>query len=228
MTTQKVSTDEGDSSSSRPRWYRGVYRAAYRLRLVVWQRSRPPTALVALVEGSAAGPPGRALDLGCGTGVDSVYLAAHGWDVTGIDMVPRALSLARRAAATAGVEARFVQGDVTRLRALGVGQDVDLVLDFGCFHTLPEDLRERYVEAVSEVAAPGATLLLYGFRRAPRAAPISAGLTPEEVTRRFTSAGWEVEHADAAPAADVSPTGRRSRVSFELWHYRLRRTRSVT
>jgi methylase of polypeptide subunit release factors len=53
---------------------------------------------VALVEGPAAPPPGRALDLGCGTGMDSVYLALHGWDVTGVDQVPRAMALAHHRA----------------------------------------------------------------------------------------------------------------------------------
>ncbi|HEY2195794.1 MAG TPA: class I SAM-dependent methyltransferase [Actinomycetospora sp.] len=226
MTEPRVAIVD-DEPPQRPRWYRGVYRAAYRLRLVVWRRSRPPTGLVALVEGSEAVTPGRALDLGCGTGTDTIYLAAHGWDVTGIDMVPRALTMARRSASEAGVEAAFVHGDVTRLSALGIGQGYDLVLDFGCLHTLPDDLRGRYVQAVSQVAAPGATLLLYGFRRPPRAAPMTAGLAPEEVTRRFAPAGWEVVHVGPAPDADVSPAGRRSRVSFDLWHYRLRRVRSA-
>lgn len=223
MTGQRVAIGDNDESSPRRRWYRGVYRAAYRLRLVVWQRSRPPTDLVALVEGGEALAPGRALDLGCGTGTDTIYLATHGWEVTGIDIVPRALALARRAAAEAGAEARFVHGDVTRVTTLGVGQGYDLILDFGCLHTLPDDRRDTYVHAVSQVAGPGATLLLYGFRRPPKPAPMYAGLTPEEVTRRFGPAGWEVEHAEPASEADVSAVGRRSRVTFDLWRYQLRR-----
>src|SRR5438034_5336187 len=85
------------------RWYAFVYRAAYRLGLRVWERAVPPSGLVDLVEGPSALPPGRALDLGCGTGTDSVYLALHGWDVTGVDMVPKALAAARRRAVVAGV-----------------------------------------------------------------------------------------------------------------------------
>src|SRR5258708_29311804 len=150
------------------RWYGLVYRAAYRLGLTVWERRVPPTDLVALVEAPGAPPPGRALDIGCGTGTDSVYLAEHGWEVTGVDMVPRALAAARRRAAGAGVSPRYVEGDVTRLRELGVGEGYTLLVDFGCFHTLPDDRRGPYVESVSEVAAAGATMLLYGFSRPPR------------------------------------------------------------
>ena len=85
-----------------------VYRLAYRLGLTVWQRASPPADLVALIEGPARLEPGRALDIGCGTGTDTTYLAVHGWEVTAIDMVRKALTAARRKATAAGVAPRFV------------------------------------------------------------------------------------------------------------------------
>src|SRR5262245_29947694 len=177
------------------RWYRVVYRTLYRVGLVFWQRSSPPADLVALIEGPSALSPGRALELGCGTGIDSVYLATHGWDVTAVDMVPKALATARRNATAARVAPRFIKGDVTRLQEFGVGDAYDLVLDFGCFHTLPDDRRPAYVSGVSDAAAPGAILLLYGFKRPPKAAPIHGGVTVEEVRQRFCPAGWDVVDA---------------------------------
>jgi trans-aconitate methyltransferase len=60
------------------RWYQVVYRVLYRVGLVLWQRNAPPDDLVALIEGPSALPAGRALELGCGTGIDSVYLATRG------------------------------------------------------------------------------------------------------------------------------------------------------
>jgi SAM-dependent methyltransferase len=107
------------------RWYQVVYRVLYRVGLVFWQRNAPPDDLVALIEGPSALPAGRALELGCGTGIDSVYLATRGWDVTAVDMVPKALAAARRGASTAGVTPRFIEGDVTRLPDLGVGDGYD-------------------------------------------------------------------------------------------------------
>lgn len=95
-----------------------------------------------------------------------------------MDMVPRSLAIARRRAAAAGLAPRFVQGDVTRRRDLGVGDGFTLLLDFGRFHTLPEDRRDAYVESASAVAGPGATFLLYGFAKPPRLAPTVAGVTP--------------------------------------------------
>jgi SAM-dependent methyltransferase len=209
--------------TSRLRWYQVVYRLAYRLGLAVWQRSQPPAALVALVEGPAALPAGRALDLGCGTGTDAVYLATHGWDVTAVDMVPQALAATRRRATAAGVAPRLVHGDVTRLAGLDVGEGYDLLTDFGCFHTLPDDQRAAYVTSVSHAAAPRATLLLYGFRRPPKAAPMYAGVTDEEIRRRFGAAGWELVVAEPA-AADVEGIAvRGAGERFELRCYRLHR-----
>ena len=214
--------DNDLSAAEQLRWYRIVYGAAYRLGLVVWRRTRPPAGLVSLVEGSPHLTPGRALDLGCGTGTDTVYLAQHGWDVTAVDMVGRALRIAERSATRAGVAPHFVHGDVTRLPALAVGRDHDLVLDFGCLHTLPDDQRSRYVDGVTDVAAAGATLLLYGFHQPPRPAPMHAGLTLDEVRQRFGPAGWDVQRAEPVPE-DLSPAGRRSAARFELWCYQLRR-----
>src|SRR5215471_3060496 len=203
------------------RWYGFVYRTFYRLGLRLWERSRPPSDLVELVEGQSPLPPGRALDLGCGTGTDSVYLARRGWDVTGVDMVPRALAAARRRAAAAGVSPRYVRGDVTRLEQLGIGDGYALILDFGCFHTLPDDRRDPYVASVSGVAAPDATLLLYGFAQPPRLAPMHAGLTPEEVGERFSRGGWTLVSAERASADSIDVAGRRVDEQFELWRCRL-------
>jgi SAM-dependent methyltransferase len=203
------------------RWYGFVYRTAYLLGLKVWDRGVPTADLVELVEGASA--PGRALDLGCGTGTDSIYMAQHGWDVMGVDMVPKALSIARRKAAAAGVSPHFVEGDVTRLHDFGVGDGYTLLLDFGCFHTLPQDRRDAYVQSVSEVARAGATFLLFGFKRPPRLAPMQAGLTHEEVRERFADHRWELVSAGPVGAGEIRAVGRRVDASFEVWRYRLRR-----
>ncbi|WP_199433769.1 class I SAM-dependent methyltransferase [Qaidamihabitans albus] len=208
------------------RWYRVVYWLAYRLGLTVWQRRTPPAELVALVEGPSAPPPGHALDLGCGTGTDTIYLATHGWKVTAIDMVPKALASARRNASAAGVAPRFIEGDVTRLRDFGVGDGYTLVVDFGCFHTLPEDRRLAYVSSVSQAAGPRATLLLYGFSRPPKAAPMHAGVTVDEVRHRFSQDGWELVSAERASAATLGIGVRRADERFELSVFQLERLSS--
>jgi SAM-dependent methyltransferase len=113
---------------------------------------------------------------------------------------------------------------VTRLADLALGDPFDLIVDFGCLHTLPADLRALYVRSVSAVARPGATFLLYGFARPPRLAPMQAGLTEAEVRDRFTGAGWSL--AEAKRVFDDPIVVARSRVdrSFQLWRYVLERS----
>jgi SAM-dependent methyltransferase len=208
--------------NDRLRWYRLVYWLLYRLGLIIWRRHTPPAELVALVRGDTALPSGRALDLGCGTGTDTIYLAGHGWDVTAVDGVPKALSIARRNATAAGVMPRFLHGDVTRLHELNVGSGYTLLLDFGCFHTLPDDRRPAYVKSVSDAAAPEATLLLYGFRRPPKAAPMHAGATVEEIQQRFSPNGWQL--VNAGPTSAETTVVPRADQRFELWCYQLQRS----
>jgi SAM-dependent methyltransferase len=195
----------------------------YRLGLaMVWERALPPAELTALVQGPGALPAGRALDLGCGIGTDTIYLATHGWDVTAVDLTPKALGIARRKAAAAGVDPRFLEGDVTRLADLGVADSYTLLVDFGCFHTLPADRRDAYVTGVTRAAAPGATLLLLGFRGTPRFMPVHAGITVDEVRQRFCGAGWELVDASQRSVPETRAP-RRLRDSFEFWTYQLRR-----
>jgi SAM-dependent methyltransferase len=185
-----------------------VYELMYLVGFKPWDSGVPPPELTAVVEGPGALTPGRALDLGCGTGTNAIYLASRGWEVTAIDAVGRPLRAARRKAEAAGVTPRFVHGDVTRLPELGVGGGHGLVLDLGCFHGVPAGRRDAYAAGVTPAAAPGATFLLFGF--APGAMRIGPlGVTADELRRRLP--GWELEEAT------------RGTDRFETWWYRLRR-----
>ena len=77
------------------------YRIAYLVGFKPWDTGVRPPELVAVVEGPDRLPPGKALDLGSGTGTNAIYLAQHGWDVTAIDFTPRPVRAARRKAAAA-------------------------------------------------------------------------------------------------------------------------------
>jgi SAM-dependent methyltransferase len=136
-----------------------LFRFAYLLGMKPWDSGVPPPELVEWVEGPNALPPGRALDIGCGTGTNCRYLLDHKWQVTGVDFVPRALKVAKQKAPGA----RLLIGDVTRLDELGVSGPFELLLDLGCFHSIPEARRGDYVREAAGVAAPGATFLLFAF-----------------------------------------------------------------
>jgi SAM-dependent methyltransferase len=138
-----------------------------------------------------------------------------------VGAVPEALAIARRNAAAAGVSVNFIQGDATRLPDY-VDDHFDLLLDFGCYHTLPFDQRPASVESVSAVAKPGAIFLLYGFARPPRFAPMAAGISLDEVRERFAQ-GWAIERAEQTTADAIQVARTRVDRSFELWRLRLRR-----
>jgi SAM-dependent methyltransferase len=88
------------------------YRTAYRLGRPAWDTGEPEPELEMLALGRV---PGRALDLGCGTGTDAIDLARRGWQVVGIDFASEAIDKAKAKAAAAGVKVEFVVGDVSRL-----------------------------------------------------------------------------------------------------------------
>ena len=80
-----------------------LFRIFYRVGFAPWDGHPIAQNLQNLVEGTPDAPPlstGTALDLGCGTGDSSIYLAQHGWKVTAVDFVPRALDKARAKAPT--------------------------------------------------------------------------------------------------------------------------------
>ncbi len=147
-----------------------------------------------------AAPAGRALDIGCGTGGDAVYLARQGWTVTAVDGIDQALSRARARGQAAGVQVNWVQGDVCGLEQLGIGDDFDFVLDRGCFHDFTNDQRDRCARGVSAVTSPGAVLLMFAFQ--PRARGMGPrGVTADELMRHF---GQEWELLSSTPDTEVA------------------------
>jgi SAM-dependent methyltransferase len=114
-----------------------------------------------LLEFIAAHPAGRALDLGCGTGTNAITLARHGWQVTGVDFVGRAVRIARQKAHLAGVSIDFRVEDVTHLGT--ITGPFEFVLDIGCFHSLAMGDKVRYVRRLKQLLAPSGTYLMYGF-----------------------------------------------------------------
>ena len=135
-----------------------------------------------------------ALDLGCGTGDISIYLAQHGWQVTGVDFIAKALRKARSKAAARHVAVNFIQADVTRLRAAGIGQGFALIVDNGCLHNMTADNRNAYVREVTAVAAPRGLLFIVGFHPGTQRGVI--GITQDELDRRLTPAWTLLSAAD--------------------------------
>jgi cyclopropane fatty-acyl-phospholipid synthase-like methyltransferase len=163
---------------------RAFYNTAYRVARMPWETG-PRQELVALVRAGGLRP-GRALDLGCGTGANSVFLGQHGFDVTGVDFAPAALAKAARAAEAAGVKIDLVEDDLTALRR--VSGPFDVLVDYGTLDDLSASDRDRYVRNVVPLARPGTRFLLWCFQWPPRRLDRWLGfmpMAPGEVARRF-------------------------------------------
>ncbi len=146
-----------------------------------WDTNETPPEVRAFVRDAT---PGRALDLGCGTGTNVLFLVEHGWQATGVDYVAQAVKAAREKAAAQGAQATFFQGDVTHLEALPLAGPFDYLLDIGCMHSLTEEGQARYAAQLARLAAPGARYMLYAGL--PREHPTGQiGITPERVAALF-------------------------------------------
>lgn len=183
-------------------------------KMAVLPISEQISALFDREESECQPPYGLALDLGCGSGIWSVKLAARGWDVTGVDIVPSALRIAHERARKAGVKVRFIHGDVTALR--DVGQGFRFVLDFGAIHGLTPAQREAVGREVSEVAAANATLLILAWSPGRRG-PLPHGLSRQDIQAAFPA--WTIIDEEAANMSGAPGFVRRTKPRF----FRLRR-----
>ena len=149
-----------------------------------------------LIDGPDSLPPGRAIDLGCGMGLLSIYLAQHGWQVTGVDAVERAVRVARSRAAKSRIDVKFIHADVRHLDRAGIVGPFELLLDFGCFHSMSQNQRSEYVASITAVAADNAQLLLFALGPAGLLRLWPRGAEPADVERHFTSC-WSIVWSSA-------------------------------
>jgi methyl halide transferase len=130
-----------------------------------WDTGRPSTELQRVLSQNNIRPC-RALDLGCGTGTNSVWLAQQGFEVTGIDVAPLAVERAERRAHADGVKVHFVVADVLQLP--GLNGPFAFFFDRGCYHAVRRNAPQQYAPAVARQLAFGARgLILAGNAREP-------------------------------------------------------------
>ena len=146
-----------------------------------WHLDEPSPELLEAEAAGELGPPGLALDLGCGLGTEAGYLAGRGWRCLGFDLSDQAL----RQAAAAHPAAAFARADITELPVRTAA--ASLLLDRGCFHYLDEQGRSRYAAQAARVLRPGGRLLL---RMCLNSAGVPNGLGPETIESAF--AGWRI------------------------------------
>lgn len=128
---------------------------------IPWNIESPPDILKSIVTGGIV-KPCKAIDLGCGTGNYSIYLASQGFDVTGVDISPTAIELARNSAIQRGIKCSFKVADV-----LGGMNEVfdkfDFAFDWELLHHIFPSDREKYINNVCHLLNPGGRYLSICF-----------------------------------------------------------------
>jgi SAM-dependent methyltransferase len=128
---------------------------------IPWNIATQPDALVELVD-SGKVKPCKTIDMGCGAGNYAIYLASRGFDVTGIDISPAAIKIARENAKKKGIKGNFLVADV-----LGdldeVRETFDFAYDWELLHHIFPDNRKKYVQNVHKTLNLGGKYLYVCF-----------------------------------------------------------------
>lgn len=151
-----------------------------------WAHSEPTLFLAEICQRQR---PGRALDIGCGAGTDSVFLAGQGFEVTALDFMPKALAYTAARAREAGVTLRTVEADITEWQPDG---PYDLVLDHGLLHNMDPIRHAAYRERLLGALGPqGDFILLHWHPRFPGQA--NGRMGPRRVAREDIQAFFAPE-----------------------------------
>ncbi|HEY0696445.1 MAG TPA: methyltransferase domain-containing protein [Micromonospora sp.] len=184
----------------------GFYNFLYRLNMAPWDKEVRPH-LVELVESGQLNPKEypRALDLGCGTGAEAVYLARQGFGpVLGVDFSPVALRKARARAQAAGVSDRcqFSQADITAGPIPGASDEYDLICDFGALNDTEGEQRLAVARAIHRLSRPGSKVMIFCFQgdktQLSGAAKMAPMIAPGEEKELFGEA-FDIEYLPTRP-----------------------------
>jgi cyclopropane fatty-acyl-phospholipid synthase-like methyltransferase len=158
-----------------------------------WDIGRPQPAFLELADQGLL--VGRVLDVGCGTGEHALPAAARGFDATGIDAVPRAISLAQGKARDRGLRARFRVWDALKLADLG--EQFDTVLDSGLFHIFDDEVRAQFVASVRAVIPSGGRYYMICFSDRQPGTMGPRRVSQSEIRQAFGPPDWRVDAVDA-------------------------------
>ena len=160
-----------------------------------WDIGKPQPPFVAVAD-QVVSP---VLDAGCGTGGTSLFFAARGEQVTGIDFVEEAIRRARTKAQERGLAVEFLIKDAMTLRDWD--KRFASVIDSGLFHIYAGDERQRYVQGLAHVLRPGGRLFLFSFNDDPSWP--GGGVSRQALYDAFLD-GWEVESLELT-GGEVNP-----------------------
>lgn len=174
-----------------------------------WDIGQPCPELAAQLSGLALKSGAKAIDLGCGTGSNTIYMAEHGLEATGVDSEPLAIERAQARAESSGVPARFLVDDLLgKTKTLGTGYQ--FLFDRGCYHYVRLIDAQAYLDTLERLTQPGSLLMvLAGSSEEPF--PGGPPVVSEAEIREELGALFELQWIQrirlATRRPDLSPAG---------------------
>jgi len=136
--------------------YEERYRKVYEAGASFWEEPKPTRVLINFL-GELSAPKGsKAIDMGCGEGRDSIFLAKKGFDVTGVDASRSGIKRARERAKAEVVDINFLVADVVNLPIKD--EMYDLAINIACLQMIMDQhLRDKHLREVHRVLSDGGT-----------------------------------------------------------------------
>lgn len=147
---------------------------------LIWTDNRIPTELKEIVK---VYNPKTSLELGCGLGVFSSFMASQGIKATGVDFSSVAIEKAKKRVANNILKPDYIVGDVTNLGI--INERFDVSYDVGCFHCLNEDGQQKYVSEISRILKPCAIHLIWALDSSPSGIKLSPNYIAKQFENNF-------------------------------------------
>jgi 2-polyprenyl-3-methyl-5-hydroxy-6-metoxy-1,4-benzoquinol methylase len=179
-----------------------VFSRQYAAGTAPWDIGRPQPEMVALEEAGTFGP--RVLDVGCGRGALSIYLAERGHQVLGIDGAEQAVESARKAVEGKDLDAVFVLGDVIEVMGQ-IHDSFDAVVDVGFFHALEDSGRALFETQLARVLAPGGVYAMLAFSDRVPGAFGPRRVSEAEIRETLGGSRWRIREIRPAELHSAMP-----------------------